>query len=120
MSQPLLHPKILLSVSLPPIPKTLSVSLSYFPLYISFYMHHSIPNQDTPKLGTSHLGFFILILSSLKFFLVQFALVHSISKSITKFYKKRNQNNKKLSILLFHGLISCFILFVLFLLLVII
>src|SRR3979490_1750433 len=49
--------KILLCVSLPPIPKTLSVSLSYFPLYISFYLLHSVPNRDIPKFGTSHLAF---------------------------------------------------------------
>src|SRR3979490_3172294 len=82
MSQPLLYPKKSYYLFLlPPIPKKKSSVFSVFIfLYISFYLFHSVPNRDIPKLGASHLSFLILILSPLSSHFVQFGSLHSVSK----------------------------------------
>src|SRR3979490_752148 len=74
--------KVLLSV--PPTSDTQEktlCSLCFIFLYIFFYLFHSVPNRDIPKLGTSHLSFLILILSPLSSHLLRFGSLHSVSKS---------------------------------------
>src|SRR3979490_1359512 len=58
-----------------------------------FSLFHSVPNQDLPKLSTSHFSFLILILSPLSSHFVHFTSLHSVSKSKKKqikiLYKKK-------------------------------
>src|SRR3979490_298754 len=74
MSQPLLYPKSpTICFSYLRYPKKILCFLCFIFLYISFYLFHSVLNRDIPKLGTSHLSFLILILSTLSSHFVRFA-----------------------------------------------